>query len=65
VYAVTFTFGVSPSCTTVEDEGVFVVGGESVASAFLSGPIKETIDRDIAKRRTGCFKGYSCVRRIR
>jgi hypothetical protein len=48
----------------VEDEDVITVGDESVASAFLNGPIKETIDRDIAKRRTGCFKRFSCVRRI-
>ena len=43
---------------------VEVVGGESVASAFAVSPIKETIDRDIARRRTGCFKSFSCVRRI-
>jgi hypothetical protein len=48
----------------VEDEDVITVGDESVASAFLNGPIKETTDRDIAKRRTGCFKRFSCVRRI-
>jgi hypothetical protein len=44
--------------------GIEVVGGESVASAFVVSPTKEITDRDIAKRRTGCFKGFSCARRI-
>ena len=45
-------------------EDVETFGNESVASAFVVSPVKEIIDREIAKRRTGCFKSFSCARRI-